>query len=137
MGVDGEVVVLSRRSGEVGEGGVGDVDDGPAVVADQVCVAVLAQVVEGRAEPGVDVFDDLEIVEALQDPVDGRRRDARRPALDLGDEVIGGQVLIRVGQRGDEDSRRHGESTTGFTNQPKDPVLIGLGHFCDIHSDVT
>ena len=77
VSVQSEPVRLVDATGEAGEGAVLDVDDRAALVADEMGVAVLAQVVEGRAVAGVHVLHDAELAESLEHAVDGRGCHAR------------------------------------------------------------
>ena len=66
-------------------------------------MAVLAEVVERRADPGVHVLDDRAARRGVAAP--GRRSTAAIPGMtirELGDEVVGGEVRVGVGQDVDE-----------------------------------
>ena len=70
-GRDLELIPVPNVLGELGKQFFGDVDDGAAFVADEVDVAACFELVESGAGAGVDVFDDVEFVEAAEDAVDG------------------------------------------------------------------
>ena len=76
--LEGELVGLVDSAGQAVEHPVRQVDDRAALVAHQVGVTAFAEVEEGGAGARMDVLDDLELVEALQHPVDRRRCHARR-----------------------------------------------------------
>ena len=97
---------------ERGEVVVGDVGDGSAAVADEVGVAVFAQVVDRWSDARVNVFDQFELAETLDHSVDGGRCDVREPGFDLVNEIFGGQVVVSVGQHSDHGASGAGETST-------------------------
>lgn len=124
MRVDREVVRAPGSAAELGERCIGDVNNRPAVRTDEVRVAVLAKVIKGWPDAGMDTSDDLEFVEPLQHPVDGRRCDPRPSTLDLRDQIVSREMPIGSGENGDEQPGRHGESAAGPADQSVDPVLV-------------
>lgn len=70
-GLEREAMGVAHGCGELSEQVFGDVDDGAALVADEMNVAALTQLVERSAGSYVDMLDDVEFVEAAQNAVDG------------------------------------------------------------------
>ncbi len=87
--LDGEAVVGLGCLRQLLEDRVGDVCDRSAVGAHQVGVVVLAKMVEGRPDSRVDVFDDLQLAQALEHSIDGRLRDTGRAPVEFFEEVVG------------------------------------------------
>ncbi len=116
MGVQSEPVRLVDAAGEAGEGAVLDVDDRAALMAHEMGVAVLAQVVERRSVACVHVLDDAELAEALEHAVHGRRRHARSASFDDVDDVIGREMTIGLEQGADDHPRRCGHPAASVTD---------------------
>lgn len=127
MRVDREVVRAPGSAAELGERGIGDVDNRPAVRADEVRVAVLAKVIKGWPDAEMDAADDLEFVEPLQHPVDGRRCDPRPSTRDLRDQIVSREMPVGSGEDRDQQPGRHGESAASAADQAVDPVLVRGG----------
>ncbi len=126
VGVQGEAVGLVDATSEAGQGPVLDVDDRTALVADEVGVAVLAQVVEGRAVAGVHVLDDPELAESLEHAVDGRGCDARSPSLEHVDDAIGRQMTLGLEQDAHDHPRGCRDATTAVTNRFVDHLVARI-----------
>ena len=94
-GADGEAVVGLEALGEVGEEGVGDLDDGGAHVAHQVLVGLVGQVEDGPTVAEVHVVDDPELLEGVEAAVDRRQVDVGVVGLDLVGELVGRDVAAR------------------------------------------
>jgi hypothetical protein len=92
-----------------------------------VGVPLLAQVEERGPGAGVYVLHDLELIEALQHPVDRGRGDAGRAPLDLGDDVVGGEVAVGVEQHGHHHPGRHRDAAAGPADGVVDPIGGRLG----------
>lgn len=124
--VDREAVQLPGGAREVGERGVGYVDDQPTPAAHEMGMTVRSEVVKGGPEPRMDVLYYLQLVQTLQEPVDRRRGHARDATFDLGDQIVGRQVLVGLAQDGDEHTCGHGQPSAGVADDPVNAFLFGL-----------
>ncbi len=101
-GADLEAVAAPEVTGQIREQLGRDLDDGPAVLADEVLMDVVGQVVHRGAVTQVRVLDQAELGEGVQAPVDGGAMHVRMQPVDLGGELVGGKVSVGAGQGAQE-----------------------------------
>lgn len=90
---------LPDAIGEVAEGFVVDVHDGPAALADEMVVRVFAgRLVVGAVGSEVGPQEEALLDEKVERAVDGRGVDPRKLAADALCDLVGAQVLIRLGE---------------------------------------
>jgi hypothetical protein len=81
-------------AGQGGELSVGNVDDFPAALADEVLVGFVGEVVGGRSVTEVDVFDEADVLQGDELAVDGGVGHVRKLAFHPLDDVLGSQVEV-------------------------------------------
>lgn len=98
-GFEDEPEVGVQRGTKRIEDGARHLDDATARLADEVLVGVLGEVVHGGAVTQVDVIDDPELLEVVEEAVDGGLVDVGVAGVHRGRQLLGRRVAIVVEQR--------------------------------------
>jgi hypothetical protein len=91
-GVDGEPVAGPGSGGEGLEEADGRLEGGAALLADEVAVGLVGEVVVGRAVSEVGVVDEAEPLELVEVAVDGGQVDVGGEGLHVGGQLLGRAV---------------------------------------------
>lgn len=93
------------------QGVVGNLDDQAALLAHEVVMGVVGEVVDGRSVSEVDMVDHPETLELVQEAVDGGFMHVGLVDLDVGGEFFGRRVAVVVHQRLQDRPSGAGDST--------------------------
>ena len=122
--VHGEAERVVRPVDELAEERQVGLDHGAADLADQVAVGGRAEVVGGRALPGMVVLDDADALELLEDPLDGGRRHVGALGLDGTRELVRGPVSAVLGEDLEQQALGRGDPSSRRTERGEYPVEI-------------
>ncbi len=87
--IDGESEPLPGRSVQTPEHVLGHIDDRAAMLADEMTMGMVGQVVRRRAMAEVCVHDDAELLQLVEVAINGRQMHVWRPELDRGGQFFG------------------------------------------------
>lgn len=128
MGVEAEAVLALEAGAEAVEDVRREFNDRSALVADQVVMGVVDEVVHGRPVAEMDVVDHSEVGQRVECAVDGRQVDLGMSAFDLLGERLGGDVMLGVEQRGNDRPARLGHPPASLSESFQDLLETSVGH---------
>ena len=127
-GLEPEAVAREQRLLQRSEERRRHLDHITADLADDVLMGVVGQVVHRPPVTEVDVVDDAQVLQVGEGAVDRRPVDVRVAfAYALG-EVVGGDVLARAHQLGEQGSPAGRHPTTPLTDQGQESIHAVCGH---------
>jgi hypothetical protein len=100
---------MTKHSGD----GLRNIGDGTAIGAHEVCMGVVAKVVERGTATGMHVLQNVDLVEALEHPVHRRRGDAGRSTFDFVDQIVCGEMVVGFGEDRHDQSCGQSRAPTG------------------------
>lgn len=118
--IDGEPKPISRCSVQTPEEIVGHVQDGAALLADEMAMRAVRQVVGRRTMPDVRVHDDAETLQLLEVAIDRREMHVRHLRLHRSGQIFRGRVVRRLEEDFQEEPACGRRSATLLPDQGKD-----------------
>jgi len=129
--IDGEPKPLSRRSVQTPEEIVGHVQYGATLLADEMAVRAVREVVGRRTMPDVRVHDDAETLQLLEVAIDRREVHVRHLRLHRSGQILRGGMVRRLEEDFQEEPAGGRGSAPLLPHQGQDGVdrtQVGCGN---------